>query len=391
MISSIGLRNFTAFTELDIELSPKINVIIGSNGTGKTHLLKAIYALALAGDLRLDATESGQDLDGVLSRKFLRLFMPIEGKFGALRSEGTRGPSLLRLAHADGTGAEISFTGRSERIRVKHGYAADEQVARPVFIPTKEVLSLARGIRHRDHDPATVEMIFDDTYVDLAKQLVCSGAEDAGTDPDQDPRVSSVMRGLVALVGGRYRWVEDGGFSFEAGSYRERADPDRSKAKAAQIYQDSTVTHFLAKGGRSLSSSMTAEGFRKIGVLNRLLSNGTIKPGTSGVLLWDEPEANLNPRLMKKLVQVLLELSRNGQQIVLATHDYVLLKWFDLLTDVGKEDHVKFHAFVRDISSQKLEMYSTDHYSGLSETAISRTFSDLYDAEIERSLDGVKL
>jgi hypothetical protein len=57
---------------------------------------------------------------------------------------------------------------------VKHGYAADEQVARPVFIPTKEVLSLARGIRHRDHDPATVEMIFDDTYVDLALQPIRS-------------------------------------------------------------------------------------------------------------------------------------------------------------------------------------------------------------------------
>lgn len=40
---------------------------------------------------------------------------------------------------------------------------------------------------------------------------------------------------------------------------------------------------------------------------------------------------------MKDLVHVLLELARNGQQIILATHDYVLLKWFDLLMDKGKE------------------------------------------------------
>jgi len=48
MIAGIEIENFTAFGNLDIPLSPRINVIIGSNGTGKTHLLKAIYALAIA-------------------------------------------------------------------------------------------------------------------------------------------------------------------------------------------------------------------------------------------------------------------------------------------------------------------------------------------------------
>lgn len=48
MIAGIEIENFTAFGKLDIPLSPRINVIIGSNGTGKTHLLKAIYTLAIA-------------------------------------------------------------------------------------------------------------------------------------------------------------------------------------------------------------------------------------------------------------------------------------------------------------------------------------------------------
>jgi predicted ATPase len=386
MISSINLRNFTAFTELDIEFSPRINVIIGSNGTGKTHLLKVIYALELADDLLRGATGSRRDMEIALSSKILRLFMPIEGKIGSLRSEGAKAQSAMRLAHADGTGTEASFTGRSEKLKFQHDHAADGRVAQPVFIPTKEVLSLARGILHPKHDPATVEMLFDDTYVDLAKQLVCSGVEHADPSPDEDPRLSSVVRELVALVGGRYRWMEDGGFSFEAGSYQERADPARSKGKAGQIYQDSTITYFVAEGGRSLSASMTAEGFRKIGVLNRLLSNGAIRPGDPGVLLWDEPEANLNPKLMKKLVQVLLELSRNGQQIVLATHDYVLLKWFDLLMDRGKEDHVRFHSLYRDPKSLKMRVESADNYSLISKSAISDTFAELYDEDVKRAL-----
>ena len=136
---------------------------------------------------------------------------------------------------------------------------------------------------------------------------------------------------------------------------------------------------------------MTAEGYRKIGVLHRLLCNGSINPGATGILLWDEPESNLNPKLMKKLVQLLLELSRNGQQIVLATHDYVLLKWFDLLMDKGKDDHVRFHVLSREGDSGAMAIHSTDDYDQLSNTGIAKTFSELYDAEIERSLEGVTL
>lgn len=45
MISSLQLKNFVAFTDLAIEFSPGINIIIGENGTGKTQLFKAILAL----------------------------------------------------------------------------------------------------------------------------------------------------------------------------------------------------------------------------------------------------------------------------------------------------------------------------------------------------------
>lgn len=41
MIERLELKNFTVFNGLTLELSPKVNVIIGENSTGKTHLLKA--------------------------------------------------------------------------------------------------------------------------------------------------------------------------------------------------------------------------------------------------------------------------------------------------------------------------------------------------------------
>jgi len=390
MIAGIEIENFTAFGNVNIPLSPRINVIIGSNGTGKTHLLKAIYALAIASQPASAVEGSEKDVNAQLTNKLLRVFSPGESRIGALRARGTSGGAKLCLTGSDDTRVAISFNSNSRGVQVEKD-ARSEAQSRPVFIPTKEVLSLVRAMQNESHDRATVEMIFDDTYLDLAALLATPGFEDEATGLAEDPRLSNIVRELVALVGGRYRWTNEGGFQFEPGEYEERADPDRSRAKTAQMYQDSTVLRFASKGGEPLSSAMTAEGYRKIGVLHRLLCNGSISPGSTGILLWDEPEANLNPALMKEVVQVLLELSRNGQQIILATHDYVLLKWFDLLSDEGKEDHIRYHVIAEAAGNQSISVQSIDDYSRIAETGISQTFSDLYDAEIDRSLEGVKL
>ena len=44
-IRRLELENFTCFTKAEMNFSSGINVFIGENGTGKTHVLKALYAL----------------------------------------------------------------------------------------------------------------------------------------------------------------------------------------------------------------------------------------------------------------------------------------------------------------------------------------------------------
>lgn len=43
-IKNVKISNFTVFQNIDINLASGINVIIGENGTGKTHLMKLMYA-----------------------------------------------------------------------------------------------------------------------------------------------------------------------------------------------------------------------------------------------------------------------------------------------------------------------------------------------------------
>ncbi len=43
-LTKVRLERFTAFKNLELEFSPGINVLVGENGTGKTHLMKVCYA-----------------------------------------------------------------------------------------------------------------------------------------------------------------------------------------------------------------------------------------------------------------------------------------------------------------------------------------------------------
>ena len=139
---------------------------------------------------------------------------------------------------------------------------------------------------------------------------------------------------------------------------------------------------FLESRQGKLEFTLLAEGLRKLGLLWTLIQNGTLLNGSA--LFWDEPEANLNPKLMRPIIDILLELQRTGVQIFLATHDYVLLKELDL--QVKNDDKVLFHSLYRSRDTGEIEVASTDDYVRLSPSAIDDTFGSLVTREIQKDM-----
>ncbi len=45
MIDALTIRNLTVFPSAELKFSRRLNVIVGENGTGKTHLLKLMYSV----------------------------------------------------------------------------------------------------------------------------------------------------------------------------------------------------------------------------------------------------------------------------------------------------------------------------------------------------------
>lgn len=73
---------------------------------------------------------------------------------------------------------------------------------------------------------------------------------------------------------------------------------------------------------------------RKLALLAYLLMDGTLREGST--LFGDEPESDLNPRLIVILSKVLSNLAGHGLQVVLATHSLFLLREIELARMEGK-------------------------------------------------------
>lgn len=60
MLKSLRLRNFTLFRDTTFQFGKNLNVVIGENGTGKTHILKAAYSgIATLGAVRKNGGAGG--------------------------------------------------------------------------------------------------------------------------------------------------------------------------------------------------------------------------------------------------------------------------------------------------------------------------------------------
>ena len=333
-ITRLKLTNFTAFEELDIKFSPGINVFIGENGTGKTHLMKIVYA---ACDVSKTKTH--------LAEKLIRVFLPSRDALGRLVKRQKGGGRAAAEIFRGDIKLRISFSNRTkvpDSATVTGLAAWRSKPIESVYIPVKEMLSNAPGFRSLY---AQREIHFEEIYADIIDRAFRPMLR-GPIDRDRKRLLDILQR----LINGKVALEEE--------------------------------EFFLKNKQGNLEFTLLAEGMRKLALLWLLIQNGTLLSGS--VLFWDEPEANLNPKLYGPVVEILLELQRMGVQIFLATHDFVILKEFDLRTK--NTDKVSFHSLYRENVTGEIRHHSTKEYLRINPNAIADTFSDLYEREIERTL-----
>lgn len=74
------------------------------------------------------------------------------------------------------------------------------------------------------------------------------------------------------------------------------------------------------------------------------------------IILADEPTGNLDPETSEDLMRLLFEISNNGRAVIMATHDYTLVKKFDARTLRFEDGRVQEANHTKEIDFESLKI-----------------------------------
>ncbi|GGN46078.1 AAA family ATPase [Deinococcus daejeonensis] len=320
MITRLHLRNFTVFAAVDLEFSSQLNVIIGENGTGKTHLLKVLYAMQ-----RVAAFQGRRSEHRSTAASEQSTGLKLQNVFRVQESQ-----DLVRnAAPRTEAVAEVTFNSPEEVLRYstlsepgaftieKNRRAGDWEKRLGVYLPAREMLTIFPNFVSV-YESTVLE--FDETWRDTSVLL---GAPQLR---NPDPWAMKAIEQLGRLIGGE--------IVLQSGRF------------------------YLKVGKTMREASLLAEGHRKLATVAQLIANGSLQNGSC--LFWDEPEANLNPKLVRQAAQVIMVLAREGVQVFIATHSLFLLRELEILGETDFAGSVAARYFGLHGSQQGVEVMQGD-------------------------------
>jgi predicted ATP-dependent endonuclease of OLD family len=324
----LKIENFTAFDSLELEFGEGIHAFVGANGTGKTHILKILYALLRNGTRR---SYGASDVFETLQE----VFQPENGELKRLQ----RNQKKLSKISVFYDEVEIS---QSIPEKNGHNFAQNANLVgvQLVFFPAKDILGHAKGLRSLLNQ---FNAGFDLTYKDIMDWAFLPSLR----NPIEKTR--SMALDIEKIIGGKVKVDED------------------------QIY--------LVKGGKNIELNLVAEGWRRLINLKLVIENALFL-GKNPILIWDEPESNLNPYMSSLIAKILIRLSTMGVQIFLSTHSYVLIKELDL----QKADSVvNYHSLY--FKDNKVDYNTSYNYDSIEPNLIEQENIRLYYAELGHILE----
>lgn len=339
MITETKLRNFGPIRSLDWQGIGKINLVIGKNGEGKSMLLKALYcALKTLGDYKRGNNQAS--LGSLLKDKLYWTFQP-KKKIGDLVTKNAASELMFNIKIDNDYFCYNFGKDTVSQIQSIENHVPIQE-PKSIFLPAKEVLSLYEAIiQTRDHDKI---FGFDDTYLDLVRAL-------------QKPTMKGNFPHSIVEARERLSVMLDGKIQYD----------DKSK-----------VWLFRNAERQMFPMGTTAEGIKKISILDILLGNRYLTPGS--VVFIDEPESALHPGAISKFMEIIYLLSKAEIQFIMASHSYFVIKKLYIL---AQQHGISIP--VMSINNEQNEV--NDLADGMPENPIVEESVKLYEEEIESVLD----
>lgn len=334
MLNTIKLHNFGPLVDLEWRNLGSINLVLGGNGTGKTFLLKAIYCVMRTIEEYKRGNEQRTAAE-ILAEKLYWTFQP--DKIGDLVTKGVDTVLACEIHCSQNEIFSYKFGKDTTKKISSLKNSVHPRSSNSIFLPAKEVLSLHQIIlKSREQDKM---FGFDDTYLDLARALRQSPRKGKNYAEFAESR-----RRLENILGGRIEFDEDSGkWQFK-------------------------------KGNQKFAIGVTAEGIKKISILDTLLGNRYLD--TDSIIFIDEPESALHPKAISDLLDIVAILADRGIQFFMASHSYFVVKKLFLIAQEQKTS-------ISIISAQDGHWEQADLEDGMPENSIIDESIRLYKEEVE--------
>jgi len=293
MLKSAKFQSFTTVPNGVWQFAEGLNVVVGENGVGKSHVLKALYAM-----LKVQAGRP-EDLTKVFlerayADKLVRVMRPESLGRLVKRKQGRDRCEIALTMESAKASSEIGFaTNAKSQVDVKRLPETALELS-PVYLPTRELITLCPWFLSL-YDNYHLE--FEETWRDTVSLLGSPSVKGP-----RERRAAQLLEPLEEALGGKV--VMD--------------------AKSGRFY-------LQVPGEGLMEMPLVAEGLRKFAMLARLISTGSLLD--KGYLFWDEPETNLNPKLVRIVARSIIHLASQGIQVFVATHSLFLLREFEIELD----------------------------------------------------------
>ena len=376
-LKRIEIENYTVFKECQLNFNSGINVFIGDNGTGKTHLMKLLYSAC-------QSASSSVSFSDEIARTTLPDKCDISRLITRQKGDKELDASIRIIAdtetdtNTDNSKNKDNVTGKSLSLSLSFGSNTRKSNAKvkeeeeegaekwkkefngisSVFIPSRDVLS---NNNNNDNDNDSHNLAnsfnnvdnrrFDDTYIDIVNLVkVDTSLEEKGKEEKlRQKEARKSLKKLDEFIGGK-------------------------------LYYDVKKAKFYLKIANSKQEiNLVSEGIRRMSVLSQLIKNGTLEK--SSVLFWDEPEAGINPKHIPLLVDLLFILQNEGVQIFVTTHDYFVAKYIEVKRN--EKSNVQYISLYKDKNEDNKVKYETAReFELLEHNAVMDTFRKLYREEV---------
>jgi predicted ATPase len=301
-IKLLELENIRSFEKAKIELHPHINLLVGNNNSGKSTVIKALFALQNRNSLEFDDVRKGRE-EGKVSMKLEGINGWDAGLFAVNDIERKAKPktstvdivlALSKRIDSEQSHREMFFIEKrgeeenmpeSPSIHDFHGFPEDESKGNFIypFFAKRKVYGYSRQIGGRDNAFRVSP--------DLSN-LVTRIQHISNPSHPQSGKFLETVRDILG---------------FDMGIV-----PYHTNENTPGIFVDSNLTIEAERMGEGVVNIL--------GMIILLLTQN------DKLYLIEEPENDIHPKALKKLLNLIIEKS-DSNQFVISTHSNIVVKY----------------------------------------------------------------